>query len=90
VEGKGKEESGAKTSRGIRTWPAASGDGCERASVSWEIGTPRREPMSYVGKLVVELFGDEADFVDEKVAAGEYASAADVARAGFRPCRIVI
>lgn len=39
--------------------------------------------MSSVGKRTVELFGDEAAFVDEKVAAGEYASAVDVVRAGL-------
>jgi antitoxin ParD1/3/4 len=39
--------------------------------------------MSSVGKRTVELFGDEAAFVDEKIAAGEYASAIDVVRAGL-------
>lgn len=39
--------------------------------------------MSSIGKRTVELFGEEAAFVDEKVAAGEYASAIDVVRAGL-------
>ncbi len=39
--------------------------------------------MSSVKKRTVELSGDEAHFVDEKVAAGEYASAIDVVRAGL-------
>jgi antitoxin ParD1/3/4 len=39
--------------------------------------------MSSVNKRTVELSGDEAHFVDEKVAAGEYASATDVVRAGL-------
>ncbi|MDN2579525.1 type II toxin-antitoxin system ParD family antitoxin [Aquibium sp. ELW1220] len=39
--------------------------------------------MSSVIKRTVELIGNEAAFVDKKVAAGEYASAIEVVRAGL-------
>lgn len=43
--------------------------------------------MSHVQKRTISLPREQAEFIDEKVAAGDYASVSEVVRAGLRALR---